>query len=73
MMNSTSKYKITQCFRKMLLLVFKFHFLSAWVWYNLYAISLFLPVVSIRFVAKLLKERCLVCFISHIALKWFMP
>ncbi len=52
--------------------MFKFQFLSAWVWYNLYVISLFLPVVSIRFVANLLKERRLVCFISHIALKWFM-
>ena len=56
----------------MLLLMFKFQFLSAWVWYNLYTISLFLPVISIRFVAKLLKERCLVCVISHIPLKWFM-
>ncbi len=53
--------------------MFKFHFLSAWVWYNLYAISLFLPVASIRFVANLLKERRLVCFICHTALKWFMP
>lgn len=57
----------------MLLLMFKFQFLSAWVWYNLYAISLFLPVASIRFVANLLKERRLVCFICHTALKWFIP
>ena len=53
--------------------MFKFQFFAAWVRYNLYAISLFLPVVSIRFVAKLLRERRLVCFICHIALKWFMP
>lgn len=45
--------------------MFKFQFLSAWVWRNLYAISLFLPVVAIRFVAKLLKERCLVCYLSY--------
>ena len=49
--------------------MFKFQFFAAWVWYNLYAISLFLPVVSIRFVAKLLRERRLVCFICHTALK----
>lgn len=49
--------------------MFKFHFLSVWVWYNPYAISLFLPVVSIRFVAKLLKKWRLVVFICHTALK----